>query len=303
MKPLPPIFAAQDALEAGYTRKQLERKSLINISNNVYLNLLANPTYHETVEAFARANPQSVVSSISAAHLHKMRLPSRYREPDQVYLNTINYASDKRTRGIKAIRKPLRNQEIIDTGDYLLATPERTLLDLAAILSVNELTCVIDGLLVHHQHRTRQRYPMLYKEDLENYLVKSAGKHGVKKCRAALAQAVTGSDSWMESELRLLLEAHGIKPLVANEPVFDEEGNLLFEPDLSDKKNRVSIQYEGVHHGELKQIRSDINRQRRTRSAGWVEVRIFADDLYQFVEFEGQFVPRAVALVLLARLS
>ncbi|MDQ0729609.1 hypothetical protein [Arthrobacter sp. B1I2] len=59
-----------------------------------------------------------------------------------------------------------------------------------------------------------------------------------------------------------------------NMPILDENGIRYHEPDLSYRKYRIGIEYEGEHHGEEGQIVRDINRSERYAALGWTEVRI-----------------------------
>jgi very-short-patch-repair endonuclease len=57
-------------------------------------------------------------------------------------------------------------------------------------------------------------------------------------------------------------------------PSFDEDGMRHHEPDLSFRKYRIGIEYEGEHHGEEGQIVRDIARSERYEALGWTEIRI-----------------------------
>ncbi len=182
-----------------------------------------------------------------------------------------------------------------------MTTPARTFLELGKILSERELIYVADGLLCHHKHRAGSETPLVTREELKAYLKTKHRIRGLRRCRYAVDMAVDGSDSWKETELRLLLDDYGIRNLVANKPLGDGAGNIWVEPDLADEKNRISIQYEGGHHAERVQMVRDRRRRERTEALGWVEVRVFAEDLRELVDYKGQSVPRVVAMVKAAR--
>lgn len=57
-------------------------------------------------------------------------------------------------------------------------------------------------------------------------------------------------------------------------PIITEDGARHHEPDLSYRKYKIGIEYEGVHHGEDSQIARDITRSERYSALGWTEVRI-----------------------------
>ncbi len=294
----PAIFSVLDALDAGLTRRQVRgRAASYRLSCNVYATRGEEFTATERTIAIARTMPGCVLTSVTAAQLLGMRLPYRLLEEQTTYVLTHKYQERIRRQQVKASKSVAREDEILVTSECLITTPLRTLLELAQLLSVDELTCVIDGLLVFHEHRYGQRTPLFTREQISDYLSTRPGKRGVAQCKKALLQAVSGSDSWKESELRLLLEKYGVRGLRANEPVLDASGRILFEPDLGDFERQICVQYEGVHHGGHEQVRSDVRRQRRTAQAGWREVRVFSEDFYQMVEYGERVMPRAVAVV------
>ena len=51
-------------------------------------------------------------------------------------------------------------------------------------------------------------------------------------------------------------------------------GTRHHEPDLSYRKYRIGIEYEGEHHGDEGQIVRDIARSEKYTALGWTEVRI-----------------------------
>jgi len=54
----------------------------------------------------------------------------------------------------------------------------------------------------------------------------------------------------------------------ANSPLFDLDGNLIGIPDLLDPDSGTVGEYDGVHHRDTDQRRSDIAREERFRDHG-----------------------------------
>lgn len=148
-----------------------------------------------------------------------------------------------------------------------ITTPQRTFLDLGSVLSVRDLVKVADGLLNYHEHRA-SKPPELTLEELKEFIEDTQRMPGKNKCSEALRYAAVGSDSVQETELRLVLQEHGITGLVPNAPVINEWGWVMFEPDLADFEYELSIQYEGSHHGDTRQMRKDEDRLRKPKK--WV---------------------------------
>lgn len=298
--PTQQIFTVQDAAAQGYSRAQATRKGLHRVASQVYAHDTYQPKYNELLQLVHKTAPEAVIGSVSAAKLLGMRMPSRLREESIIHLLQGSAATRIRRKGIRCSRAVLKEDEITSLDGVRCTTYSRTFFDLAQILSHRELIGVADGLLVFHRHRPGQHIPIITREELTHYLQRHTGKRGIARCYQALEEPVTGSDSYMETVLRMILQDAGIRNLQCNVPVYDDNGNLLFQPDLALLGNKLSIQYEGEHHGGREQIRRDINRARAVASVGWREIRIFVDDIYQKVWHRGEYLPRAAALVLQA---
>jgi hypothetical protein len=83
-----------------------------------------------------------------------------------------------------------------------------------------------------------------------------------------------GSDSPQESLLRLAIVGAGLPEPELNVPIISADGARHHEPDLSYRRYRIGIEYEGEHHGDEAQIVRDIARSEKYRVLGWTEVRI-----------------------------
>ncbi|WP_143588062.1 hypothetical protein [Tersicoccus phoenicis] len=125
----------------------------------------------------------------------------------------------------------------------------------------------------------------------------SSHARGVRAARAALALVRVGSDSAPETQLRLLVVRAGLpEPELNVVLVIPGQWRRVF-PDLAFRQHRVCVQYDGAHHADPLQHRLDIERTDLTVAAGWVEVRISADDLRVVVPHRSGLVPRAVVKV------
>ncbi|WP_188359249.1 hypothetical protein [Rothia aerolata] len=293
-----PLYTLQDAATQGLSREQVTRRGTQRVAHTLYQREGYQPSETELLLAQARTMPGCIVTAISAAKLLGLRLPPRLFKEKKLYVAQGEAASQFRRKNIRCSTASIERHETVVIQNIRCTTPLRTFLDLAKFLTVQELVAVADGLLVFHQHRRDQNIPLVSRTEFEEFLSTSKGKAGISKCRAAYQRAVTGSDSYMETALRLMLEDAGVQGISCNIPIFDDFGYLLFQPDLALQELKISIQYEGIHHGERDQIRRDVRRARAVKEAGWVEIRIFRDDFYEKVFYQGDFVPRALALVL-----
>jgi hypothetical protein len=100
------------------------------------------------------------------------------------------------------------------------------------------------------------------------------GKRGLRKAKEAIKLVRVGSDSPQETALRLAMVRAGLPEPELNAPIIGEDGARHHEPDLSYRKYRIGIEYEGEQHGEDGQIVRDITRSENYEALGWTEVRI-----------------------------
>ena len=97
---------------------------------------------------------------------------------------------------------------------------------------------------------------------------------------AALGVIRGGVDSPKETQLRLLLLRAGCPELVVNEPILDERGRVIVQPDLRIRGFRITLDYEGDHHRtSRRQWMRDIRRFRQLAGEEMVALRVVADDM------------------------
>jgi hypothetical protein len=116
--------------------------------------------------------------------------------------------------------------------------------------------------------------PLCSIADLQRMIYRHKGKRGIRKAKEAIKLIRVGSDSPQETLLRLAIVRAGLPEPELNVPIITEDGIRHHEPDLSYRRYRIGIEYEGEHHGEELQIVRDIARSERYAELGWTEVRI-----------------------------
>lgn len=157
-----------------------------------------------------------------------------------------------------------------------MTTPARTFIDLAPKLPLVELVVVGDAIL-----RRLGTLP-----DLETAVGRAARRRGVVRARQALPLLRARVDSPMETRLRLLLVTAGLPCPEVNVPVYDATGGFLGTGDLVYRDARVVIEYEGdQHRTDRQQWRNDLWRYERFADAGWLVVRVSADDVLRRPDF------------------
>jgi hypothetical protein len=131
-------------------------------------------------------------------------------------------------------RMKLYDDEITLLDGIALTTPERTWLDLAEMLTVDELVVAGDSCVrVPRLEFEGRDMPLCSLEDLQRMIDRHRGKRGIRKAREALKLIRLGSDSPQESLLRLAIVRGGLPEPELNVPIVDEAGTRHHKPDLS----------------------------------------------------------------------
>lgn len=152
-----------------------------------------------------------------------------------------------------------------------VTTPERTWLDLSAMLARAQLVVAGDA-MVRKQLTTPER------------LVEAAdvarGRRHIVQTRKIARLVRPGVDSPPETQVRLILVDGGLPCPETNPHVFDDVGGWIGQPDLGYVELKIAIQYEGdVHRTSQKRWRADVARDEAFAEAGWIVIRVTAHDL------------------------
>ena len=241
--------------------------------------------------------PGAALSHASAGVVWSLRLPRRLQGARPLHVTRVDDGVPPRRRGVAGHHAELAPWETAGVEGVVVTAPVRTLLDLAPVLSPDELVACVDGVVCEHRHGLRSGVPALVpRAELMRQLGRYSRRRGVRRLRLAAERSVPGVDSAPETRLRLLLREHGIEEVAADHRIVAPDGTEVL-PDLAVESARLSIQYEGAHHDRAGQREVDIRRQRRTEAAGWSEVRITHRDLVEDLVKPFGTGPRAVALV------
>jgi very-short-patch-repair endonuclease len=166
-------------------------------------------------------------------------------------------------------------------------TPARTWLDLASVLTLDDLVAAGDSIICAHQRSFEpERPPLALPTALARTVAAHRGARGVATAREALQLLRVGSDSPPETLLRLELVRARLPEPELNVVIRDSLGKDVAWPDLAYRKYRIAIQYDGAHHLSPDQQESDARRDRGTMLAGWIPI-IVTSALLEDVGYSG----------------
>lgn len=227
------------------------------------------------VRPFTRIAPRSAASYITAAELWGLLQPYRLASDTKVHISRPAETTSPRRRGVIGHQSKFFPGEVVCVDGLFLTSRERTWLDLAELLSIEELVIIADQLIrLPRLDLEGRSEPYSTQDRLELLLGRHSGKQGIRKAREALPLSRIGADSAPETQLRLAIVRAGLPEPNLNKAILDSGGASLHKPDMSYPKYRIAIEYEGGHHGDPDQVVRDIDREDRVLAAGWIQIRI-----------------------------
>jgi hypothetical protein len=144
----------------------------------------------------------------------------------------------------------------------------RTLFDLSRRLRLVEAVVVADMAL---------DAGLIRKSGLSSWVDSRKGTQGVRAARRVLELAEAGSESPMETRLRMLLVLNGLPRPEVQVNIRDDDGVFLGRPDLYYPEHRLGLEYDGEFH-RLSLV-EDNRRQNRLLAAGIRLLRFSASDV------------------------
>lgn len=269
-------FTTVEAARAGVSPKRLRHPALASLGKGIRSGCpTAELPLSVRVRPFIEVNERCAASHLTAAEL--LVLPRRQEKetPAMFHIIRPEGAAHLNRPHVIVHRMKLYDDEVTVHEGIPVTTPERTWLDLAEVLSLDALVVAGDSCVrVPRPELEGRALPLCSIEDLQRMIERHKGKRGIRKAKEAIQLIRVGSDSPQETLLRLAMGRASLPEPELNVPIIDDAGRPHHEPDLSYRKYRIGIEYEGEHHGEEGQIVRDIARSERYEALGWTEVRI-----------------------------
>ncbi|WP_253182774.1 hypothetical protein [Arthrobacter sp. SW1] len=273
-------FPASAAVTLGLSQKQLRRDGIVTVSRGLRLPLHSTGTVIEHLRGYTDLDPGCCLCHTSAARVHQVSLPSFLEEDWRIHLARPSEAWKPRRRNVVGHQLTFKPGEVVVVDGVRVTSPARTWLDLAQRMSIDDLVAAGDSIVCSHgPDHPVPREPMATIDQLKAMVSAHPGMRGVRKARLALDLIRVGADSPQESLMRLALINAGLAEPVLNHVIYNEWGQPAVWPDAAYVREKVSLQYDGGHHGEPEQYRRDIKRQALTERLGWQEVRVARADL------------------------
>ena len=188
----------------------------------------------------------------TAAAVHRLWCPRYDGEVQIAHTAHGRGRNMSRTTRVELVgsRRELPAADVMEIDGIRVTTPARTWRDLAGRLRPVELVALGDSVL----------RAGVTSDDLAELIARTRGRRGAVAARATLPLLDGRSRSRPESHVRFELRVDGWPRFEVNTAVHDRNGGWLAEPDLSNEKYRIAIEYQGSGHVDLGRMRRDLTR-------------------------------------------
>jgi very-short-patch-repair endonuclease len=230
---------------------------------------------------------EATFSHETAAELMELWMPHSYRAGPLHVTVPLGCVVPHRP-GIVGHQRNRPDGDIRIQGRLPATSGPRTLCDLAgAGWGLTDLVVIADSL---------QKQGLADLAELRARTAACRGERGVRILRATLALTRPGSESAMETRLRLLLRAANLPEPAVNQVVRDANGEYVHRPDLSWPDHKVAADYDGAHHltDVERRRRLDIGRKEALEEEGWLLRVLTASDVLNHPDRAAERIRRAL---------
>jgi hypothetical protein len=222
-----------------------------------------------------RLRPGDRFSHVTAALLWGAPLPRGL--PDQLHVTAATPRNAPRGKGVRGHEDAHGS---VLRGAWPVSAPARTFVELAQILTPNDLVAVGDHLVLDPEVLDpRDPRPHITLADLRAEVAAHRGR-GARRARTAIALVRVGAESRPETLLRLAIIAAGLPEPEVNPTAYDDRGRRLGRVDLAYPDWRIGIEYDGEYHRTPEQFEKDGARLERFHLAGWRTIHVRSRGLF-----------------------
>jgi hypothetical protein len=213
--------------------------------------------------------PGDLFSHVTAARLYGFPLPRRLE--GQTRLDVWSESVQAKDAGVIGHRSRWLPSRTID--GLPVVDPVHVLVQLASLLGRDDLTAVGDYLV-------RRKEPLATVTRIREVVGSSKGVRGIRSLRLAVADVRAGTDSPMETRLRLAIVRGGLPEPVIGHTITTADGAFVGTPDLAYVAQRIAIEYEGdIHRVDRLTFVNDIERRERMQEEDWYVIRVISGHL------------------------
>lgn len=262
------LFSSQQAVAAGHSHaditRQVRRGRWVRVRRGVLMAVGHEMSDSDAVLlALLEAGPSAVLMRRSAARLFDWDLLT---DPARAELALPDRPRRSRSLVFRTVLSP---DDVVVVGLLRVTTPERTVLDLAALLPLREALVAVDGAL---------------RAGVSADAVEAAWRawppcRRRTQARRVLDLASPLSGGVPETEMRLLLTQSQL-PMPVCQFEVRVGGELIGRVDFAWVEQRLVLEVDGfAHHSDRSAFQRDRTRQNALIRAGWRVLRFTVEDV------------------------
>lgn len=281
------VFTRAEALGAGISLGRLRASDLVGLRPGLFARRGERIEEGDVLAALCRHDPSVVGVGLTAARLRDFPLPREHQSwTIDTPLHIASQTGRWRSGGALIAHRLALPHEHVESTEYRqggstlrsplrVTTPARTWHDLGAELAEWRLVSIGDHLIRHPRPGLEGRWePWCEPRELKDLCT---GPHA-PVLRRATQRIRVGSDSPMETLLRLAFEGAGLPAPLLNVPLRDAQGRGHHAPDFQWPRFGLCAEYDGRTHAAPTQVSRDIARSLSAERAGFRELRFGAED-------------------------
>lgn len=272
------IFTVSEAPGLGISAHDLRTKRFSAPTSGVRIDG-TDPSLIDRCRAIARVvHPNAAFARTTALRLLGVDVPWQLEDDHAIHVVTPRRGERPQRFAITPHFCGQKQLDVVDRFGLRLTSAPQTWLQVAHRLDRNSLVGLGDAM-------TRRKNPVTTTDALNLLMRETFKMKGLTLCRDAIELIRPGTDSPMETDLRLLMVDAGLPEPVVNVPALDDKGQFLALPDLSYPRLKIAVEYDGDHHRtDPETWRRDVERRQLLEDAGWLIVTATADDVIRYPE-------------------
>lgn len=272
------IFTVSEAPGRGISTQALRNRRLLAPTSGVRIDD-TDPSLIDRCRAIARVvHPHAAFARTTALRLLGIDIPWQLEDDHAIHIVTPRRGERPQRYAVTSHFCGQKQLDVVDRFGLRITSPPQTWLQVSHRLTR-------DGVVGLGDAMTRRKNPATTVDALQFLMRETFKMRGLSLCRDAIELIRPGTDSWRETELRLLLAYAGLPEPVVNVPAFDDAGRFLALPDLSYPSLKIAIEYDGDHHRtDPATWRRDVERRQLLEDAGWLIITATADDVIRYPE-------------------
>ncbi|MEN3220040.1 hypothetical protein PUR22_04235 [Mycolicibacterium porcinum] len=257
------VLIGSEALANGVVTRNDLRYRYQRIFPDVYVR--DEPTLRDrTIGAWLWSGRRAVIAGVAASALHG----AAYVDAD-IPIELI-WRNGRPPSGLVVRNEMLADDEIKRVVGLPVTTPARTVFDLGRHLPRDDAVTRIDALAWTLQVTV---------DDVSPLIARYPKVRGIRALRAALPLVDAGADSPRETWLRLQLTDAGMPPDRTQIMVTEGRGRIVAILDMGWERFGVGVNYDGIfHQSDRKRYVQDQKTLRKLEAAGWIVIRVIAED-------------------------